>query len=103
MGWLKDFADAQTFLAPTFDGDRILEAGNNNWSQLDDPGVNAEMDRASLLTDPAERARAWAEIDEEITGLAPAVPWLWAKQANLRSENVAGRSTQTTRSGRSRI
>ena len=96
VGWLKDFADAQTFLAPTFDGDRILEAGNNNWSQLDDPAVNARMDRASLLTEPAERARAWAEIDAEITALAPAIPYLWPEQANLRSENVTGEIDQDT-------
>jgi peptide/nickel transport system substrate-binding protein len=90
VGWLKDFADPETFLSPTFSGDHILQSGNSNWSQLDDRRINERMDRASLLTDPAERARAWAEIDQEITRLAPAIPWLWAKQANLRSENVIG-------------
>ena len=74
VGWLKDFADAQTFLAPTFDGDRILEAGNNNWSQLDDPGVNERMDRASLLTEPAERARAWARDRRGDHGARPGDP-----------------------------
>ena len=96
VGWLKDFADAQTFLAPTFDGDRILEAGNSNWSQLDDLGINERMDRASLLAEPAERARAWAQIDTEITALAPAIPYLWPKQVNLRSDNVAGEIDQDT-------
>src|SRR5262249_31767990 len=89
VGWLKDFADPQTFLSPTFDGDRIVPAGNVNWSQLDDPGLNRRIHDASLLTDPAQRARAWAEVDAEITRLAAAIPWLWAKQANLRSANVA--------------
>jgi peptide/nickel transport system substrate-binding protein len=90
VAWLKDFPDPETFLNPTFNGDHILPAGNANWSQLDDPGVNERMRHASLLTDPMQRARAWAEIDEEITRLAPAIPWLWAKQANIRSENVVG-------------
>jgi peptide/nickel transport system substrate-binding protein len=90
VGWVKDFADPQTFLDPTFNGNRILPAGNSNWSQLDDPALNARMDVASLLTDPAERARAWADADKQITRLAPAIPWLWPKQANLSSENVVG-------------
>jgi peptide/nickel transport system substrate-binding protein len=90
VGWLKDFGDPQTFLDPTFNGDRILPAGNSNWSQLDDADVNERMNAATLLTDPARRARAWAEIDNEITRLAPGLPWLWERHANIRSENVVG-------------
>jgi peptide/nickel transport system substrate-binding protein len=89
-GWLKDFADPQTFLDPTFNGDNILPSGNSNWSELDDPGLNERMRRAALLSAPAERARAWGDIDDRITQLAPAVPWLWPRHANLRSANVVG-------------
>jgi peptide/nickel transport system substrate-binding protein len=89
-GWIKDFADAQTFLDPTFNGENILASGNANWSQLDDPELNAQMRRAALLTDPRERARAWAAIDDRITALAPAIPWLWPRQVNIRSANVVG-------------
>jgi peptide/nickel transport system substrate-binding protein len=90
VGWAKDFADPQTFLDPTFNGDNIRQAGNSNFSQLDDPKLNEQMHQATLPTDPAERAHAWAEIDKEITRLAPAVPWLWPNQVNIRSENVVG-------------
>jgi peptide/nickel transport system substrate-binding protein len=90
VGWLKDFADPQTFLSPTFNGNHILQTGNSNWSQLDDRRVNERMHHATLLTNPVERAHAWADIDEEITRLAAAIPWLWPKQANIRSENVVG-------------
>jgi peptide/nickel transport system substrate-binding protein len=86
----------QTFLDPTFNGDHILRSGNSNWSQLDDRELNELMDQAALLTDPAERARAWADIDDRITELAPAVPWLWPKQANIRSENVVGTIDEDT-------
>jgi peptide/nickel transport system substrate-binding protein len=89
-GWVKDFADPQTFLDPTFNGDHILKSGNSNWSQLDDPRLNERMRQAALLRSPAERAQAWADIDHRITQLAPAVPWLWPKQANIRSANVVG-------------
>jgi peptide/nickel transport system substrate-binding protein len=88
VGWLKDFGDPQTFLDPTFNGENILPENNSNWSQLDDPALNEEMNAAKLLTDPAERAQAWAEIDRKVTELAPAVMWIWDDTSNLRSENV---------------
>jgi len=88
VGWLKDFSDAQTYLDPTFNGDNILQTGNSNWSQLDDTELNKQMNEAKLLTDPQERAEAWAEIDKRITELAPAVNWVWDKTPLIRSENV---------------
>ena len=90
VGWLKDFADPQTYLDATFNGEAINPANNNNWSQLDDPEINKAMNEAALLTDPAERAQAWAEIDRMITEQAPAINWIWDKTPNIRSENVNG-------------
>ena len=87
---MKDFADPQTFLDPTFNGDHILASGNPNWSQLDDPGSTSRCARRNCSPTPRERARAWADIDDRITELAPAIPWLWLRQANIRSENVVG-------------
>jgi peptide/nickel transport system substrate-binding protein len=94
VGWLKDFADAQTYLDPTFNGENILPQGNSNWSQLDDKALNEEMNAAKVLTDPAERAEAWAEIDRKLTELAPAVNWIWDKSPLLRSANVVGVASQ---------
>jgi peptide/nickel transport system substrate-binding protein len=88
VGWLKDFSDPQTYLDPTFNGDNILQTGNSNWSQLDDPELNEQMNEAKLLTDPEERAQAWADIDKKITELAPAVFWVWDKNPLVRSANV---------------
>jgi peptide/nickel transport system substrate-binding protein len=88
VGWLKDFSDAQTYLDPTFNGDNILQTGNSNWSQLDDPELNKMMNDAKLISDPTERANAWAEIDKKITELAPAVNWVWDKTPLIRSEDV---------------
>jgi peptide/nickel transport system substrate-binding protein len=94
VGWLKDFSDAQTFLDPTFNGENIAPVGNSNWSELDDKALNADMDKAKLLTDPAERAQAWAEIDKKVTALAPAVNWVWDKTPLIRSPNVVGVAAQ---------
>src|SRR5215208_772747 len=89
-GWLKDFADGQTFLDPTFNGKNILPANNSNISELNDPKINAAMRDAEVLTAPAERAKAWGEIDKMITEQAPVVPWIWDKQPLIRSADVNG-------------
>jgi peptide/nickel transport system substrate-binding protein len=90
VGWLKDFPDPVTYLDPTFNGENILDQNNNNWTQLDDPALNEEMNAAKLISDPAERAEAWAEIDRKVTEMAPAVNYIWDDQPSLRSENVVG-------------
>ena len=90
VSWGKDFADPQTLLDPTFNGANIIPQGNSNWPELDDPAVNEAMEQAKLLTDPDERAKAWARIDRMISELAPVVPWIWDKQPLLRSADVDG-------------
>ena len=54
VGWLRDFADAQTYLDPTFNGNNILQTGNSNWSQLDDPRSTRRWTRPSCS--PTRRA-----------------------------------------------
>ena len=43
VGWFKDFADPQSMLDPTFNGNNILEQGNVNWPQLNVPAINQAM------------------------------------------------------------
>jgi peptide/nickel transport system substrate-binding protein len=90
VGWLKDFADPQSYLDPTFNGKNILPQNNSNWSELSVPEINDAMEQAKLIPDPAERAQAWADIDRMVTEQAPAVAFIWDKQPNLRSKNVIG-------------
>ncbi len=90
VGWLKDFADAQTLLDPTFNGKNIIPANNSNWSLLNDPTINDAMAKAEVLAKPEERATAWANIDKMITEQAPAVAYVWDKNPEIRSSNVNG-------------
>jgi peptide/nickel transport system substrate-binding protein len=89
VGWTRDFADGQTFLDPTFNGDHIAAVGNANVSQLDEPRINAAIDQAKTLTDPARRAKAWGAVDREITAAAPAVPLVWDRVSMAHSADVA--------------
>jgi peptide/nickel transport system substrate-binding protein len=90
VGWLKDFSDPQTYLDPTFNGENIIQTNNVNWPELDVPEINKAMNDAKLLTDPAERAKAWAEIDRMVSEQAPTVNWIWDKDTSLQSSNVLG-------------
>ncbi|MBE2316749.1 hypothetical protein DVA67_012265 [Solirubrobacter sp. CPCC 204708] len=90
IGWIRDFADGQTYLDSTFNGANIHEVGNANVSQLDDPGVNELMEAAKVETDPAARAQKWGEVDRAITALAPAVPLTWDRTPMAHSKNVEG-------------
>ena len=89
-GWFKDFTDPQSMLDPTFKGANIFkEGGNNNLAQLNDPKIDAAMDKAATLQGEA-RVKAWANIDKMITADAPAVPFDWDKTTIIWSKDVQG-------------
>lgn len=88
--WAKDFEDPQSMLEPTFKGENIQKNGNNNnLSQLDDPKINAAMDKAAGL-DGQERIDAYGAIDKLIVESAAAVPFVWDKTTIIWSKDVRG-------------
>jgi peptide/nickel transport system substrate-binding protein len=90
VGWIADFGDPQTVLDITFNGKFINQTGNVNWGQTNNPKINAAMVAAESVTGSAARASAWAKIDEEIVGVAAAVPFDWDKQGNIEGSKVNG-------------
>jgi peptide/nickel transport system substrate-binding protein len=90
VGWIKDFNDPQSILDVPFNGQSIVPSNNSNWPLLDDKSINDAMDKAVLVNDEQQRAEAWGKIDEDITAVAPAIPWIWDDQANIQSSDVAG-------------
>ena len=57
VGWTRDFADGQTFLDPTFNGEHITPVGNANVSQLDVPAVNEAIDARDDADRPGRARR----------------------------------------------
>jgi peptide/nickel transport system substrate-binding protein len=90
VGWLQDFADPQTMLDPTFNGENIIPSGNSNWPEMDVPEVNKKIDDAKLVTDPAERTKAWADVNHDIVAQAPTIPYMWDYQHIGISPNMRG-------------
>ena len=89
-GWLRDFADPLTVLYVPFYGPSITPTNNSNWSQVNDPQINAAMQKAALVSDPAARAQAFANVDKMLVNQAVAIPEDFDNQANLESKDVAG-------------
>jgi peptide/nickel transport system substrate-binding protein len=88
LGWQKDFFDSQSMLDPLFNGKNIRPAGNTNFSQVNDPELNAMMDKASQTLDPDQRAKEWAEIDKKATAGAYLIGWIWDNDISFHSKNV---------------
>ncbi len=90
VGWIRDFADPLSFLYATFYGPAIVPTNNSNWGQVNDPAINAAMQKAALVVDPTARTQAWANVDKMLVDQAVAVPETFENQPNIESKNVAG-------------
>ena len=77
-------------LDPTFNGENIIPSQNSNWPELDVPEINKAIDDAKLVTDPAERAQAWADVNKQVTDQAPGIFYMWDYQSVVASPNVRG-------------
>ena len=90
VGWIRDFSDPQTILAPTFAGYNIASTNNANISQTDDPKINAAMRAAQDLVGDSARAHAWSAIDRMLVARAVAVPWAFTKNPTIEARDVRG-------------
>jgi peptide/nickel transport system substrate-binding protein len=90
VGWVRDFADPLTVLYVPFYGPAITPTNNSNWGQVNDPQINAAMQKAALVTDPTARAQAWANVDKMLVNQAVAIPEDFDNQANVESKDVVG-------------
>lgn len=88
VGWIKDFQDAQAIVDVPFNGDGINPKNTSNWPELDVPAINEALAKAANISPPDERAKFLGELDDKITALAPAVPWVWDNQSNVASSDV---------------
>jgi peptide/nickel transport system substrate-binding protein len=90
LGWGKDFYDSQSMIDPVFNGKNIVPIGNTNDSQANNPTLNSQMNAAEQVTDPTQRAAAWAKLDDAVTNQAYVVPWLWDNEVSFASKNIHG-------------
>jgi peptide/nickel transport system substrate-binding protein len=94
LGWGADFFAAQSFIDPLFNGKNIVQSGNVNTAEVNDPKLNAKIDKAKQITDPDASAKAWGQLDREITNQVYFIPWLWDNNVGLESTNMKGVSSK---------
>ncbi len=93
LGLVRDFADPLTVLYATFYGPSISPAENSNVGQVDDSQINTAIRAAALVTNPAARAQAFANVDKMLVYKAVAIPEDFDIAPNIEAKNVAGVDT----------
>ncbi|MFJ5218099.1 ABC transporter substrate-binding protein [Streptomyces sp. NPDC088354] len=92
MDWIADWPNASTVLPVLFDGRQIkkLPLSNQDISYLDDPKVNAQIDRLAKMTDIAERNAGYGALDEQIVKDASVVPLMYMNFSEMSGSKVGG-------------
>jgi peptide/nickel transport system substrate-binding protein len=87
--WGADWPTGGPFLAPIFDGRQILtDGGNFNFSQVNDPKINSEIDAINQIADPAQARARWGAVDAELGKQALTVPLYHPISIRLAGKNV---------------
>jgi peptide/nickel transport system substrate-binding protein len=88
--WGADWPSASTVIPPLYDG-RVIAEGAQNYSQVNDPHVNSEIDRINKITDPAKAAAEWEKLDKYLlTEIVNVVPTAYYKQTQIAGSKIGG-------------
>ncbi|WP_375165739.1 ABC transporter substrate-binding protein [Streptomyces sp.] len=100
MGFAADFPTGQGFLRPLVDGRFILEAGNNNYSELNDPEINALLDDAIAEQDPVKAGGIYGQINRKVSENAVYLPITYEKIMMWRGPRLTNAYTADSYYGR---
>ncbi|KOG43333.1 ABC transporter substrate-binding protein [Streptomyces resistomycificus] len=88
--WGADWPSASTVIPPLYDG-RQIQDGASNYSHINDPKVNADIDRVTALTDPVKAAEEWNKINEYIVkDVVSNIPTAYYKQTQIAGSKIGG-------------
>jgi peptide/nickel transport system substrate-binding protein len=89
-GWGADWPNASTVIPPTMDG-RLIADDDPNYSHLNDPYVNKEIDRIQGLADLNQQTAAWQTLSEYIESKdVPSIPYMYDKYYNIYGDGLGG-------------
>lgn len=84
-GWCADYPDPENFL------DVLFHTGSNfNYTNVSDPELDAQLEKARVALDPAERLTLYAQAEERILSQVYAVPINNSTQGVLINPRVKG-------------
>jgi peptide/nickel transport system substrate-binding protein len=88
-GWAADWPTGYGFLQPITDGKAIVPSGNSNPQELNDPQVNQWWNQVVTVSDPAQRAQIYNQIDQRAREQAAILPDVYAKSLLYRPTTVS--------------
>ena len=88
-GWAPDWNTGYGYLQPISDGKAIVDTGNANPQEFDDPATNKMWNDVVTVTDPAARAKVYNEIDAKLREQAAILPNVYAKSLLYRPSTLA--------------
>ncbi|MGH3391433.1 MAG: ABC transporter substrate-binding protein [Actinomadura sp.] len=87
-GWAPDWNTGYGYLQPISDGKAIVDTGNANPEEFDDPEVNKMWNDVVKIADPNERAKIYNQIDTKIREQAAILPNVYAKSLLYRPNTL---------------
>ncbi|KUN36206.1 ABC transporter [Streptomyces longwoodensis] len=88
--WGADWPSASTVVPPLYDG-RVIQDGAANYAHINDPKVNADIDRVNKITDPVKAAEEWNKVSEYIVkDVVSNIPTGYYKQTQIAGSKVGG-------------
>ncbi|MBC6462859.1 ABC transporter substrate-binding protein [Actinomadura sp. HBU206391] len=83
-GWAPDWPTGYGYLQPISDGKAIVESGNSNPEEMNDPEINKLWNDVVKLETPAERDKVYNQIDTKLREQAALLPNVYAKSLLYR-------------------
>ncbi|GAA3456369.1 ABC transporter substrate-binding protein [Dactylosporangium matsuzakiense] len=87
-GWGADYPTPAGFLQVLVDSRLIYDSGNNNYSELQDPAIDALIDQATAEPDPQKNAGIWKQINAKVSESAAYMPFTYDKALNYRNPRL---------------
>lgn len=88
--WSADWPSGSTVLPPVYDG-RVIADGAKNYSQVNDPAVNKDIDRIKKIADTKAAAGEWVKLaDKLLVDDVPQVPVFYNRLYTLYGSGLGG-------------
>jgi peptide/nickel transport system substrate-binding protein len=88
MGWGPDFPTVQGFGKPLWDSSFILDNGNNNLSEINDPKIDKAFDTFQVTLDQGKRKQIASNINHMVMEGAYYLPFTFEKMITWRSSRL---------------
>jgi oligopeptide transport system substrate-binding protein len=85
MGWLTDYPIMDNFLYPNF-----YSTSTDNFTQYNNPEVDALLDKARSTADETERLALYQEAERIILEDAPVIPLMYYKTSRVYGDGIGG-------------